>query len=567
MKLLIAFSPLIVLIFFQEQISCFYLAKSASSGYYQDGDFVIGGLFSLRMTLGGHLKPKILFKDKTDTLDVVHVDLTRHYQHILAIVFAIENINKDPHILFNMSLGFYLFNVNFIETKAMESSMGLLSGESPPIPNYTCRPEKTDKLVAVIGGISTSISTQISRVLSLYNIPQISYAPFDQSLGTSVQLQSPYQFPVHNVALYQGIIQLLLYFTWVWVGLVVPDDMRGELFLRDITEEMTNHGLCVAFAEKVTEFSATKSVNLKHFMERVTLTGVIVAFGDTHDFLISVYLSIYYAPFGNIWITTSDWYITLPIEQNRVYRHFGGGLLFSFHMDEILGFKDFLRSVQPRKYPHDIFIQDVWSILFECPYFDKDGVRELSQCEPNGSLSTRPLHAWDMNTSPSSYKVHAAVYAIAQALHEELSLRVEGDSLDKSVLRPPLPWKLHPFLQNSQLGRSSNEKNVVNKEVSATKLDIFNYQSLQSGTKAQVKVGEFVFESHSVQHLSLNDKLITWGEHHNQIWINVSSVLKISIRINRGISVFLKLWYFCPMKILWELFWSPWPLVYLPFQP
>jgi hypothetical protein len=73
MKLLIAFSPLIVLIFFQEQISCFYLAKSASSGYYQDGDFVIGGLFSLRMTLGGHLKPKILFKDKTDTLDVVHV--------------------------------------------------------------------------------------------------------------------------------------------------------------------------------------------------------------------------------------------------------------------------------------------------------------------------------------------------------------------------------------------------------------------------------------------------------------------------------------------------------------
>ena len=76
---------------------------------------------------------------------------------------------------------------------------------------------------------------------------------------------------------------------------MVPDDMRGELFLRDITEEMTNHGLCVAFAEKVTEFSATKSVNLKHFMERVTLTGVIVAFGDTHDFLITVYLSIYYA--------------------------------------------------------------------------------------------------------------------------------------------------------------------------------------------------------------------------------------------------------------------------------
>ena len=50
----------------------------------------------------------------------------------------------------------------------------------------------------------------------------------------------------------------------------------------------------------------------------------------------------------------------------------------------------------------------------------------------------------------------------------------------------------------------------MNQEVSATKLDIFNYQSLQSGTKAQVKVGEFVFESHSVQHFYINEKLINY---------------------------------------------------------
>jgi hypothetical protein len=100
---------------------------------------------------------------------------------------------------------------------------------------------------------------------------------------------------VHIAALYQGILPLLLYFTWVLVGLVAPDDMRGEIFLRGIAEEMINQGLCVAFAEKVTEFSATESVNRKHSMERVRETRVIVVFGDTHDFLITVYLSIYYA--------------------------------------------------------------------------------------------------------------------------------------------------------------------------------------------------------------------------------------------------------------------------------
>ncbi|XP_052028649.1 vomeronasal type-2 receptor 26-like [Apodemus sylvaticus] len=517
MELLIAFSLLIVLIVFQEQIFCFSLSIPASPGYYQDGHFVIGGLFSLRVTARDK-RIKFGFNDTMAIPEVVIVNLTKNYQHMLAMVFAIEKINKEPNILFNMSLGFYLFNDDFFETRAMESSMALLSGGSPPIPNYSCRPEKTDKLVAVIGGISTGISAQISRVLSLYNVPQISYAPFDASLGTRIQLESPYQFPVHTAALYQGIIHLLLYFTWVWVGLVVPDDMRGEHFIKEIREEMINHGICVTFAEKGPVFPSFGDIGWYQLIISLTLTRIVIAFGDTHDFLKLVSLIISSKTFGNIWITTSDWYTAiLPFKQNLIYTYFGGALSFSVHKDEILGFKDFQRSVHPTKYPHDIFIQHVWSNLFECPHFYEHGVKKLSQCEQNGSLSTRSLNVWDMNTSPLSYNVHAAVYAITQALHEELSLRVNGDSLDQGGLQPPLPWKLHPFLQKGKLGRNINEENAVNQEDSATKIDIFNYHPLQRGTKAQVKVGEFLFESHSVQHLSLNDKLINLGVYNNQI--------------------------------------------------
>ena len=71
MKLLIAFSPLVVLILFQEHISCYYLTKYASSGYYQDADFVIGGLFSLRLAFGQDFKAKFGSEDKLDTLDIV----------------------------------------------------------------------------------------------------------------------------------------------------------------------------------------------------------------------------------------------------------------------------------------------------------------------------------------------------------------------------------------------------------------------------------------------------------------------------------------------------------------
>uniref|UniRef100_A0A8D2AFG0 G-protein coupled receptors family 3 profile domain-containing protein n=1 Tax=Sciurus vulgaris TaxID=55149 RepID=A0A8D2AFG0_SCIVU len=516
MKSPVVFPLLVVLSFVsQEENSILSLNVPVFPGYYQDGDFIIGGLFSLRVTSGDG--SSFGFGDKFYIPDHIHVDLTKNYQHLLAMVFAIEKINKDLNILFNMSLGFHLFNVDFIEMKAVESSISLLSGKSPPVPNYDCRSEKRNKLVAVVGGVSTGITAQSSQVLSLYNVPQISYGPFDHNLRDRVQFKSLYQFPMNPTALYQGIIQLLLHFGWTWVGLVVPDDIRGEMFLRDMTQEMANNGLCVAFAERIPEFPVEATFNNQHFMERYTFTNVSVVFGDTYSLLRFVYKLFCNMPFGNVWVTTSEWDITLlPFGQKQGYTYFGGGLSFSVHMEGIPGFNNFLKSVQPAKYPHDIFIQDVWSILFECPYLYQHRIRLLSQCAQNDSLATRALHVWDMNASHQSYKVYSAVNAIAQALHEELSLRVGEESLERGAsIAPHLPWQLHPFLQKRHLVKSTGKEKIVNEKIT-TKFNIFNYQSLLNGIKAHVEVGEFIFESCGVQHLSLKDELIMWGEHYNE---------------------------------------------------
>ena len=72
MELLNAFSLLMVLIVFQEQISCFSLSIPASPGYYQDGHFVIGGLFSLRGTARDSII-KFGFNDTMNIPDAVIV--------------------------------------------------------------------------------------------------------------------------------------------------------------------------------------------------------------------------------------------------------------------------------------------------------------------------------------------------------------------------------------------------------------------------------------------------------------------------------------------------------------
>lgn len=97
--------------------------------------------------------------------------LTRNYQHVLALVYAVEEINKNPNLLPNMTLGFHTHENYFNARKTYECSLSILSGRGRAVPNYTCR--KQNNLIAVIGGLKSMSSIQMSTILGLYKIPQV----------------------------------------------------------------------------------------------------------------------------------------------------------------------------------------------------------------------------------------------------------------------------------------------------------------------------------------------------------------------------------------------------------
>ncbi|KAM5187454.1 LOW QUALITY PROTEIN: vomeronasal type-2 receptor 116-like [Callospermophilus lateralis] len=94
----------------------------------------------------------------------------KNYQLVLALVFAIEEINRNPHILPNMSLEFDLYNISYFEWNVLETSFFWLLGLEKMIPNYTCGRES--KSVAVLMGASWKTSYQIGPFLELYKFPQ-----------------------------------------------------------------------------------------------------------------------------------------------------------------------------------------------------------------------------------------------------------------------------------------------------------------------------------------------------------------------------------------------------------
>ncbi|XP_051832707.1 vomeronasal type-2 receptor 26-like [Antechinus flavipes] len=84
--------------------------------------------------------------------------------------FTVREINRNPNLLPNISVGFRMYNCYSSEERSLESYLWWLSGTNQFIPNYNCR--ERGKVVAVIGGASSALSIEMGTLLDLYHVPQ-----------------------------------------------------------------------------------------------------------------------------------------------------------------------------------------------------------------------------------------------------------------------------------------------------------------------------------------------------------------------------------------------------------
>lgn len=97
--------------------------------------------------------------------------MPKNYQHILALIFAVKEINENPTIIPNVSLGFHICDKNFHPQKTFRGTIGLLSTKHKFIPNYKC--DVQNHLIAVIGGLVPKITINMATILNSYKIPQV----------------------------------------------------------------------------------------------------------------------------------------------------------------------------------------------------------------------------------------------------------------------------------------------------------------------------------------------------------------------------------------------------------
>ncbi|KAM5237954.1 vomeronasal type-2 receptor 116-like [Ctenodactylus gundi] len=186
------------------------------AGVHKDGDVVIGGFFSIYSCL--YLTGTTNIKPTRDLF--ILLLMPNSYQNFLAFIFAIEEINRNSHLLPNVSLGYEFHNFLYSHWKALESFLILHTGQGE-IPNYTCGGQS--RSVAVLTGTAWATSSQIGPLLELYRFPQLTFGSFEPMLSDNGQFPSLYQMAPQDTALALGMVSLMLHFGWTWVGLVITE--------------------------------------------------------------------------------------------------------------------------------------------------------------------------------------------------------------------------------------------------------------------------------------------------------------------------------------------------------
>ncbi|XP_021106839.1 vomeronasal type-2 receptor 116-like isoform X2 [Heterocephalus glaber] len=479
--------------------------RGRSTSVYRDGDVVIGGLFSLFFYL--YYADIITLQPLEESVMALHIP--NSYQNVLAFIFAIEEINKNPHLLPNISLGYEIHNFIFSHWRMLESSLTLLAGQKE-IPNYSCGRER--KSVAVVSGTSWAVSAQIGTLLELYKFPQVTFGSFDPMLRNSGQFPSLYQVAPKDTSLPLAMVSLMLHFSWTWVGLLIMEGQKGLKFLSDVTGEMDRNKICVAFVKMVSTVLVSY-VTLSN--ERIILTkeasqvNVIIIYYDT-DIINDVNYNIeQYLLTGNVWVTNSQWHADMT-GKKFILSSFHGTFIFLNHREKISGFKTFVQEANPSKYPEDLYLTVFWLENFHCSFSVYDC--SLKDCTPNASLAWLPVNQFYTAMTDWSHNIYNAVYAVAHALHEMFLQQAQWPPMENKEVMLFASSQLHPFLKNIQFNNPAGDQVTLDdrKKLDA-EYDILNFWNFPEGLRLKVKLGTFTPHVPRGQQFSLSDDMIEWA--------------------------------------------------------
>ncbi|XP_075956556.1 extracellular calcium-sensing receptor-like [Anarhichas minor] len=500
---------------------------------HKPGDVVLGGLFKVHYT---SVFPELSFTSEPNQLTCQGFD-TAGFRHAMTMAFAIDEINKNSHLLPNVTLGYSLYDNCATLVIGFSAALLLASGQEEQF----LLQEKclgTPPVLGIVGDSFSTFSIATSDVIGLFNLPIVSYYATCSCLSDRRRFPTFFRTIPSDAFQVRAMIKILKRFGWTWAGLLVSDDDYGLHVARTFQSDLAQSGGgCLAYSEILPWGEDPAEVKrIVEIMKKSTARVVIVFAHQIH--MIQLMEEVVKENVTGLqWLASEAWSAGAVLQTPRLMPYLSGTLGIAIRRGEIPGLRDFLSRIRPdihissssNNYGHSMVMQ-FWEYTFQCRFAPPPaGWMEAGGelCTGQEDLESGGAELLDVSDLRPEYNIYKAVYVLAYALDDMLQCtpgRGPFSGHSCATLQTSEPWQLMHYLENVNFTTSFGDQVSFDENGDALPIyDVMNWLWLPDGRTKVQNVGLVKKLASKDEELTLDDDKIFWNFDSKQSPLSVCS--------------------------------------------
>ncbi|KAK7915879.1 hypothetical protein WMY93_011640 [Mugilogobius chulae] len=429
----------------------------------------------------------------------------------IVMKFAIDEVNAKPELLPGVKLGYKIYNTCRQPAVIVQPTLSFLTNRSTEELSVECNYTDYDTSIsAVIGPYSSEMVSIIGKLLGFFLMPQISYGATSDKFSDKTTYPSFFRTVPSDKWQVEVMVLLIQEFGWNWVAVIGSEEEYGQMGVQEFSKLAEKSSLCVAYQALIpvyTDPGPTIEIIISNI--KTTNVSVIVVFSLVEP-AVAFFKEAIKQNVTGVWIGSTSWVNHKKVSSIPDIKTIG----------TIIGFTD--------------KTQDVYFLVeYAQALFTKIANERKTSTQPpqnNSSSSNNPSdpcpQCWSLSPANVSimedaavqrqaFSVYAAVYSVAEALHQ--LLRCNQTQCDwKPGITKVFPWKLMQVIKNISI------------DINGTKFKFDNngnpnigYQVVEWKWKGSnlilLNVGSFLYN------LTIDKSLFTWHTEDSSVPVSTCS--------------------------------------------
>ena len=374
-----------------------------------EGDIVLGGLFPIHT-------------EKTDRLDEDQcgsLDVERGIHRLEAMLYAIQQVNKNHTLLPNITLGAQARDTCNVDSIALEESLHFIADSlnEQRKPFGCSRSEENECnqshfIAGVIGAASSAVSIQVAHLLRLFKLPQISYASTSPDLSNKAKYKYFLRTVPSDSNQAKAMVDIVKALNWTSVFTVYSEGNYGRSGINTFFKLASAANICVVDSWLVYSDTGAHTFDekLRGFMREKNTRGVVVFCTDNDARKLLDSARRVKAVKRFIWLASDYWGTRLKPVQGLEEVAEGAITISPRSVTKCQDFEAYFKNLDPRTHTINPWFKEYWSRIFNCSF----RINSSIPCEPDRfNLRNSPL-----NIDDKVPFVIDAVFAFVHALEK-----------------------------------------------------------------------------------------------------------------------------------------------------